>query len=104
MRICIVSHCTLPHVGGVETLSFEQARVLALRGHEVTIVSSGARSETHRELVQGVSIRRATAIHGIEKYVGIAYPIVGRQFCKFLCKELIDADYNWPLKLDHMLR
>lgn len=40
MRVLLVSHYTKPHVGGIEVVAWQQARTLAQRGHDVTLLST----------------------------------------------------------------
>ncbi len=58
-RICIVSAQYLPHTGGVENYVANLSRELAGRGHEVTILTSGADREIRTEINEnGVEIIR----------------------------------------------
>ena len=91
MRICIVSHYTQPHIGGVKTYYLRTCRLLANQGHWVAIVSTRTRDEQQLEFAHGVKIRHARAINVLERHLGIGYPIVGRQFCKFISEELAEA-------------
>lgn len=91
MRICVVTHYCKPHVGGIETISFEEAKRLARLGHQVTLLSSRTASEPPEECLEGVRIRRVNALNLLEQRLGIPYPLVGLSFCQALTEELSAA-------------
>ncbi len=73
--VLIVSAYADPHVGGVEVVVGQQARTLAERGHDVTVVTSrcgegGARHEQ----VDGYTVIRIAAWNGLEDRLGVPFP------------------------------
>ena len=40
LRVLLVAHYYPPHVGGIENVAAQQARALAARGAEVTVLTS----------------------------------------------------------------
>lgn len=92
MRICVVSAYCRPHVGGVETISFEQARCLARLGHQVTIVSSKTLGEIEDEDVHNVRIRRVRAFNILEERLGVPYPLYDPSLLIVLKEEIELAD------------
>ena len=92
MRICVVSHYCKPHIGGIETVSFEQAKRLVKRGHQVTIVSSKILAQVDREYDEGIFIRRVKALNFLEEAFGIPYPILFPSSLRVLGEELEGMD------------
>lgn len=92
MHFCIVSNYSKPHIGGIETLAFEQAEHLAQYGHSVTIVSTRTHNEPDNEVIGKVRIRRASAGNFLERWFGIPYPLTGLAFIKILQDELHQTD------------
>lgn len=74
MNILILTHYFPPHRGGIENVSFNQARLLAGLGHNVTIVSSRIPS-TESEYGDAFSVIRLPAWNILERKLGIPYPI-----------------------------
>jgi D-inositol-3-phosphate glycosyltransferase len=76
MRVLIVSHYILPHVGGVEHLVHLEAQALADSGNEVLIVASdGSGAGENPDYPPQVRIRRVSAWHGLEKHWRVPYPL-----------------------------
>ena len=73
MRIGVVCHNYLPHIGGVEIVASELAQRLAV-AHEVIVVSTGwdGRAGVSRE--GDVTVHRLHAVHATEK-AGVPYPV-----------------------------
>jgi glycosyltransferase involved in cell wall biosynthesis len=92
MRICVVSAYCWPHIGGVETVSFEQAIWLARLGHQVTIVSSKTLGEAEDENVHNVRIRRVTAYNILEQRLAVPYPLCDPSSLRILKEEIEPAD------------
>lgn len=92
MRICMVTHYCRPHVGGIETISFEEAKRLARQGHQVTLLSSRTAGEPPEECLEGVRIRRVRAFNLLEQWLGVPYPLFGLGFYQALDEELSAAD------------
>ncbi|MDO5699900.1 MAG: glycosyltransferase [Bowdeniella nasicola] len=64
MRICLVSDCYAPRVGGIETQVRSLARHLATLGHEVLVVTAtgdGRGVGVHRDIERGVRVWRLVA-------------------------------------------
>jgi D-inositol-3-phosphate glycosyltransferase len=79
MRILIVSSYFPPHVGGVEVVAEQQARVLAGAGHDVVVATSQAnRDELAVEQRDGYRVRRLPVTNVVERRLGIPYPVAGR--------------------------
>src|SRR5512139_1318529 len=70
MKVLLVSHYTLPHVGGIEVLVDQHSQHLAQRGHDVTVLSSrvGAPAEERRGAVRVV---RVAAWNFLERWLDV---------------------------------
>ncbi|GBD37281.1 GDP-mannose-dependent monoacylated alpha-(1-6)-phosphatidylinositol monomannoside mannosyltransferase [bacterium HR36] len=93
MRVLIVSHYVLPHVGGVEHLVDMEARALAEAGHAVLIVASdglGAGESPHYP--QSIRIYRVAAWHGLEYHWHVPYPVFSQRLWGILRKAVRWAD------------
>jgi len=75
MKILLVSHYYPPHMGGMEFVTFYQAKFLALKGHVVTVVTSRVRREEYSGVCQGVEVVRVPALNIFEKRWGVPFPI-----------------------------
>jgi glycosyltransferase involved in cell wall biosynthesis len=75
MKILIVSHYFLPHIGGIENVTYHQAKELTKLGHQVTIVTSKISTEPRESYLGQIKIIRIQAINIFEDYFGIPYPI-----------------------------
>ncbi|MCS7224404.1 MAG: glycosyltransferase family 4 protein [Armatimonadetes bacterium] len=73
MKILMVCHYTLPHIGGIEIVVDHLARGLAKRGHLVWVLSSRAGQPFYEER-EAVSYFRVTSWDLTEPY-GVAYPV-----------------------------
>src|SRR6185312_11128132 len=93
MRILIVSHLALPHVGGVENLVDLEIRGLAAVGHEVALVTSdgggAGRTPAYPAVVRVI---RVPAWHILERRLGIPYPLFGPGLLNPLIREIARAD------------
>ncbi len=74
MKVLIVTHYWHPHRGGVERVALEQARRLAQRGHQVSVVTSRLRGDPAFLREDGCAIYRVRAINLLERR-GIPYPL-----------------------------
>lgn len=74
MRVLIITHYWSPHVGGVETVAWEQARRLTERGHRVTVVTSRLDGDPAVSESDGLTVHRVAALNALEG-VGIPYPL-----------------------------
>ena len=79
MRIALVSHYALPHLGGIEAAVDALARELVRRGHEVTHVASAAQRPDDPPALADPPYRRVTvrAWNGLEERVDVPYPVAG---------------------------
>ena len=93
MRVLVVSHLALPHVGGVENLVDLEVRGLAAAGHQVALVSSdGEGAGRAPEYPANVRTIRVPAWHGLERSFGIPYPIFGPRLLAILWREIAWAE------------
>src|ERR1017187_9111180 len=73
--VLIVSAYADPHVGGVEVVVGQQARTLAERGHDVTVVTSRCgEGRARHEQVDGYTVIRIAAWNGLEDRLGVPFP------------------------------
>lgn len=95
MRVLIVSHHALPHVGGIESLVDLEARALERAGHEVLLVTSRASAATvgptpvYSARVSAVRVR---AWHVLESRCGLPYPLFSPRVVPELWKAARGAD------------
>jgi glycosyltransferase involved in cell wall biosynthesis len=74
MKVLLVSHYTLPHIGGIEVLVDQHSQHLAQRGHDVTVLSS--RVDAPAEERRGsVRVIRVTAWNVLERWLDVPYPL-----------------------------
>jgi glycosyltransferase involved in cell wall biosynthesis len=77
MKVVIASHYFGPHVGGVETVAYNQARHLAHAGIDVTVLTSACDSRRgsawHDD---GFAIWRLAAWNRFEQSIGVPFPVV----------------------------
>lgn len=90
-RIVIVTHYYPPHSGGIEIVAENQARRLALLGHQVTVVTSKVSQTEHSGLINGVNVVRVKAWNGLEKK-SIPFPIFSPSIAFVLFREIKRAD------------
>lgn len=72
-RVLLVSHYYPPHLGGVENVVRHEAVRLAAGGADVTVLTSGERSEDRYE--DGVRVVRVAAWNGAER-AGVPFPVL----------------------------
>ncbi|MDT7679529.1 MAG: hypothetical protein QOD82_7431 [Pseudonocardiales bacterium] len=89
MRVLFVSHYYPPHVGGIENVVRQEAVHLAARGVDVTVLTSGERTETREE--EGVRVVRVAAWNGAER-AGVPFPV--------LSPRLLTAALRWARRAD----
>lgn len=79
MKILILTHYFNPHLGGIEEVALQQAKLLAKKNHEVKIVSSNIGNDssklTKEEKIQGIDIYRVSASDFLYKNFDIPQPI-----------------------------
>ena len=72
LRILLVCHYYPPHVGGIETVVKSEAERLAVRGHDVTVLTSGTSGEVWED---GVRVVRVASWDVLERRVGAPFPL-----------------------------
>lgn len=93
MKVLVVSHLALPHVGGVENLVDLEVQGLAASGHEITLVTSdGTGAGRIPHYPSNVQIVRVPAWHGLERRFGIPYPVFGPRLALELVRGIQWAD------------
>jgi D-inositol-3-phosphate glycosyltransferase len=93
MRILIVSHVALPHVGGVENLVDLEIQALLKSGHTVSLVTSdGTGSGKQPDYPASVKLHRVPAWHFLERRLGIPYPLFSPALVRVLLREIRTAD------------
>ena len=95
MRVLLVSHYALPHVGGIETVIDTVAVALARRGHEVTHLASSARRPAEREApLPERPYRRVlvSALNVPEERFGAPYPLFRPALVRAVGREVEQAD------------
>lgn len=76
LRVLIVSHLALPHVGGVENLLDLEIRGLVQAGHQVTLLTSDGRGDGREPRYSAqVQMIRIPAWHWLERRFGVPYPL-----------------------------
>lgn len=93
MRILIVTHYTLPHVGGVEVLADQLGRAAVGAGHEVDWVTSASEPGVEREETRaGVRVTRIPAWNGLERRLHVPYPVFAPGVVPALWRAVNSAD------------
>ena len=91
--VLIVSAYADPHVGGVEVVVGQQARTLAARGHDVTVVTSRCGDgEAMHEQVDGYTVVRIAAWNGLEERRGVPFPVWSPSAIWRLARLIANAD------------
>jgi glycosyltransferase involved in cell wall biosynthesis len=91
LRILIVSHYALPHLGGIEIAADGLARTLQARGHTIVHVASNAtRGEPIAPLPYPV--HRVRAFNGFEEKLHVPYPLFGPGLGRAVRRESARAD------------
>ena len=92
MRVLVVSHLALPHIGGVEVLVDRESRALAAAGHRVVLVTSNGGDGAMPEYPPAVRIVRVPAWHVLERRYRIPYPLFGPRLLAVLWREVGQCD------------
>lgn len=93
MRVLVVSHHGLPHVGGVEVLVDAEIQALAAAGHSVVHVTSDLLGQAQAPAYPpGVRVVRVPALHLLEHTARLAYPLFHPKLWRLLEKEVRRAD------------
>lgn len=91
MHVLLVSAYGLPHMGGIEAICDELARRLSAGGHEVTHVTSTA-GAGEDERTAPYRLVRVAAANGLERRLGVPYPLFSPRLVAVLRRELARAD------------
>lgn len=75
MKILIVTHYFIPHIGGIEIVAYNQARELVKKGHTVTIVTSKLSGDDSVRTTDGIKVVRIPAWNYPERKFDIPFPI-----------------------------
>jgi glycosyltransferase involved in cell wall biosynthesis len=92
MKICIVVHYAFPHIGGVETVCYEQAKYLRRLGHDVTVLTAKLPNSRDNEVLDGVRFRRVNALNFLYQRFGIPYPLFSPSIVMILSSEIQESD------------
>lgn len=76
LRVGIVTHYWLPHMGGIEVLARDQAHALADRGWEVTAFTSRLRGDPAESQEGAVRVRRFRCTNILETRLGVPVPVM----------------------------
>lgn len=89
MRVLIVSHYLLPHVGGIEVLVSELTANLRNAGHEVEIVSSAIDAPDHEH---DEDIHRIPAWNILERTLNVPFPLFAPSIVPIMRRAVRSAD------------
>src|SRR5512139_2534910 len=92
MKILLVSHYALPHVGGIEVLVDQLARTLVRQGHAVTVVSSGTGIGRRTTIEGGVRVIRVPPWNVLERRLDVPYPLFAPSLLTALWREVRAAE------------
>jgi len=93
MRVVLVSHHGLPHVGGVEVIVEQEINALVDAGYSVVhVTSDGKGASDVLDLPAGARRVNVPAWHVIERRAHLAYPLFGPALPKTLRREIAQAD------------
>jgi D-inositol-3-phosphate glycosyltransferase len=74
LKVLIVTHYWSPHKGGIEAMSYEQAKRLVSWGHQISVVTSRLTGDLPYEVCDGIEVHRVRAINPLERK-GVPYPL-----------------------------
>lgn len=93
MRVLIVSHHALPHVGGVEVLVDREIWALVTARHTVVLLTSeGAGAAQTPVYPPTVRVLRVAASHVLERWFRLPYPLFSARLLPIVCREVRRAD------------
>lgn len=93
MKVLLVSHHALPHVGGLEILVDKEVRALAAAGHEVVHVTSDAGGAGQTAPYPAcASLVRVRTWNPVERWFHLAYPVFSPRLLRTLWREAGRAD------------
>jgi glycosyltransferase involved in cell wall biosynthesis len=91
MRVLLVTHYSLPHVGGIEVVVDQLGRALCAQGHDVTLVTSRA-GASPKEAQGPLNIVRVPAWNGLERRLHVPYPLFAPSLMSTMHRLARDAD------------
>lgn len=93
MRVLIVAHHALPHIGGPEILVDREIRALVDAGHEVALITSDATGHGEEpQYPSTVRVHRVPAWHFLERRCHLPYPIFHPRLLPLLWREVGRCD------------
>jgi len=93
VRVLLLSHYGLPHLGGMEVVIDAAARELARRGHEVTHLACDALTDDAPGRPPSFyRVLRLPALNLLEERLGVPYPVFGPRLLGALRAEVARAD------------
>jgi glycosyltransferase involved in cell wall biosynthesis len=92
MKIVIVSSYFPPHLGGLEIVAFNHSRLLAERGHNVTVLTSSVEAQEVSGIQNGVDVQRIKAINFFDKKFGVPFPFFFLGFIRAAFRAVKNAD------------
>lgn len=92
LRVGIVTHYWLPHMGGIEVLARDQAHALADRGWEVTVFTSRLRGDPAESQEGAVRVRRFRCTNILETRLGVPVPLMAPSMFRALVQATRDLD------------
>jgi glycosyltransferase involved in cell wall biosynthesis len=93
LRVLLVSHHALPHVGGVEVLIDKEIRALCAAGHRVVLLTSDAGGSGQTpSYPDAVEVLRLPAWYFLERRFQLPYPIFGPALLRALWREVGRCD------------
>jgi D-inositol-3-phosphate glycosyltransferase len=92
LRVLIVSHYALPHLGGIEIATDGLARALQARGHSVAHVASDATRGEDPIASSPYAVHRVRAFNGLEDRLHIPYPMFSPRLAGVLRRRIARAD------------
>lgn len=95
IRILLLSHYALPHLGGIETMLDSLARELRARGHEVVhVASDGRRPDDPRPgpVSDEVGVTRVGSLNFLEERLDVPFPVFSPALVGVLAREVAKAD------------
>lgn len=93
LRVVIVSHYALPHLGGIEIVVDHEMKALTEAGHRVTLITSAVGGDgPSRPPPAAAHVHRVPAWNGLERRFRLPYPIVSPALVPVLIRELRRCD------------
>lgn len=92
LRVGIVTHYWLPHIGGIEVLAHDQANRLAEMGWSVTVFTSRLAGEQAETFDGAVRVRRFSCTNLLESRLSVPVPLVSPAMLRALLRAGSDLD------------